>query len=77
MPLFHMPLALAVAIGQTSPLMILVLSVVFLRERVIWQRWAAVLVGFAAVLLVARPGTAGFTSVSYTHLDVYKRQDGR
>lgn len=59
--LFHMPLALAVAIGQTSPLMILVLSVVFLRERVIWQRWAAVLVGFAAVLLVARPGTAGFT----------------
>ncbi len=59
--LFHMPLALAVAIGQTSPLMILVLSVIFLRERVIWQRWAAVLVGFAAVLLVARPGTDGFT----------------
>ncbi len=59
--LFHMPLALAVAIGQTSPLMILALSVVFLRERVGRARWAAVLVGFAAVLLVVRPGGAGFT----------------
>jgi drug/metabolite transporter (DMT)-like permease len=59
--LFHMPLALAVAIGQTAPLMILVLSVAFLHERVAWQRWAAVVVGFAAVLLIARPGTEGFT----------------
>jgi drug/metabolite transporter (DMT)-like permease len=59
--LFHMPLALAVAIGQTSPLMILVLSVAFLRERVAWQRWAAILVGFAAVLLVVRPGGEGFS----------------
>jgi drug/metabolite transporter (DMT)-like permease len=59
--LFHMPLALAVAIGQTAPLMILVLSVAFLRERVAWQRWAAVVVGFAAVLLIARPGTDGFS----------------
>ena len=59
--LFNMPLALAVAIGQTSPLMILALSVVFLREPVAWQRWVAVLVGFAAVLLVVRPGGEGFS----------------
>ena len=59
--LFNMPLALAVAIGQTSPLMILALSVIFLRERVGWQRWAAVVVGFAAVLLVVRPGGEGFS----------------
>ncbi len=59
--LFHMPLALAVAIGQTSPLMILCLSVVFLREQVPWQRWAAVAVGFAAVLLIVRPGSEGFS----------------
>ena len=60
--LFHMPLALAVAIGQTAPLMILALGVVFLREVVPWQRWVAVVVGFAAVLLVARPGTEGFSA---------------
>jgi len=58
--LFHIPLALAVAIGQTAPLMILVLSVAFLRELVPWRRWVAVVVGFAAVLLVVRPGSDGF-----------------
>ena len=57
--LFHMPLSLAVAIGQTAPLMILCLSVLFLRERVPWARWVAVAVGFAAVLLVVRPGSEG------------------
>ncbi len=53
--LFNMPLSLAVAIGQTAPLMMLALSVMFLRERVPWGRWVAVSVGFAAVLLVVRP----------------------
>ena len=59
--LFNMPLSLAVAIGQTSPLIILALSVAFLRERVAWQRWVAFLVGFLAVLLVVRPGSEGFS----------------
>lgn len=59
--LFNMPLALAIAIGQTSPLMILLLSVLFLREQVPAKRWAAMLVGFAAVILVVRPGSQGFT----------------
>ncbi len=59
--LFNMPMALAIAIGQTAPLMILMLSVVFLREQVPWNRWVAMAIGFAAVLLVARPGSAGFS----------------
>jgi len=59
--LFNMPIALAIAVGQTAPLMMLMLSVVFLREHVPWRRWAAMVVGFAAVLLVARPGSDGFT----------------
>ncbi len=59
--LFNMPMALAVAIGQTAPLVMLLLCVLFLREQVPWKRWAAMLVGFAAVLLVARPGSEGFT----------------
>ena len=58
--LFHMPISLAIAIGQTAPLMMLMLSVIFLREVVPWRRWAAMLVGFAAVLLVVRPGSEGF-----------------
>ena len=59
--LFNMPIGLAVAIGQTAPLMMLMLSVLFLGEHVPWRRWAAMFVGFAAVLLVARPGSDGFT----------------
>jgi drug/metabolite transporter (DMT)-like permease len=59
--LFNMPMALAIAIGQTAPLMILMLSVLFLRERVPGNRWVAMFVGFAAVLLVARPGSEGFS----------------
>ncbi len=59
--LFNMPMALAVAIGQTTPLMMLMLSVVVLGEQVPWRRWAAMIVGFAAVLLVARPGSDGFS----------------
>jgi drug/metabolite transporter (DMT)-like permease len=59
--LFNMPMALAVAIGQTAPLMMLMLSVLFLGEHVPWNRWVAMLVGFAAVLLVAHPGSDGFT----------------
>lgn len=58
--LFNMPIALAIAIGQTAPLMMLMLSVVFLREQVPWRRWAAMVVGFTAVLLVVRPGSEGF-----------------
>ena len=60
--LFNMPLSLAVAIGQTAPLMMLALSVMFLRERVPWQRWVAVVVGFGAVLFVVRPGSDGFNA---------------
>ncbi|OJW29800.1 MAG: hypothetical protein BGO51_00385 [Rhodospirillales bacterium 69-11] len=59
--LFNMPMALAIAIGQTAPLMMLMLSVLFLREHVPWRRWTAMLVGFTAVLLVARPGSDGFS----------------
>ena len=54
-----LPLATATVLGFTMPLFLTALSVVFLGERVGWRRWAAVVVGFAGVLLVARPGAGG------------------
>ena len=51
-----MPLADAVAIGFSSPLFLTVLSIPLLGERVGRHRWAAVLVGFAGVLLMVRAG---------------------
>lgn len=59
--LFQMPLAEAVAINMVVPLIVVALAVVFLGEQVRWQRWAAVLVGFAGMLLVVRPGGNAFT----------------
>lgn len=59
--LFQMPLAEATAINMVAPLIMVMLAVVFLREQVSLQRWAAVLVGFAGMLLVVRPGGEAFT----------------
>jgi drug/metabolite transporter (DMT)-like permease len=52
----HIPLADATAIGFVSPLLVTALSVPLLREPVGIRRWIAVIVGFASVLLIIRPG---------------------
>ncbi len=54
-----MPLGDAVAIMFTAPILLTALAVPLLGERVGWRRWAAVLVGFAGVLVVIRPGGEG------------------
>lgn len=51
-----MPLADVHAVAAASPLLVVALSVVMLGERVGPRRWIAVLVGFAGVLLIVRPG---------------------
>ena len=53
-----LPLADASAIYLAAPICVTGLSALFLGERVDWQRWAAVLVGFAGVLIALRPGGA-------------------
>jgi drug/metabolite transporter (DMT)-like permease len=59
--LFHMPLAEAIAINMAAPLIMVLFAAVFLREQLRWQRMAAVLAGFAGMLLVVRPGGSNFT----------------
>ncbi len=48
-------LAEATAITMLAPLIITALSIVFLKEKVGWRRWSAILVGFAGILLVLQP----------------------
>ena len=80
-----MELATAVAIFFVSPLVITVFSVIFLRERVGPWRWAAILVGFAGVLIVMRPGTEAFApaallplfaAVAYASIHMITRRIG-
>ncbi|THF62735.1 DMT family transporter [Pseudothauera rhizosphaerae] len=54
--LARMPLAETNAIVFTAPLLVTLLARPILGERIGALRWAAVLVGFAGVLLIVRPG---------------------
>lgn len=58
--LSQLPIADATATSFVSPLFVTALSIPMLGERVGWRRWLATLVGLAGVLIVVRPGGAGF-----------------
>jgi drug/metabolite transporter (DMT)-like permease len=55
-----LPLTTVIAIVFTSPIFVALLSVPMLGERVGRRRWVTVVVGFVGVLLIVRPGAAGF-----------------
>lgn len=57
-------LATASAILQAAPLFVTLGAVVFFGEKVGWRRWSAILAGFFGVLLIVRPGMAGFEPAS-------------
>lgn len=52
-----LPLAEAVALFFTSPIFVTILAAAFLREKVSWKSWAAVIAGFLGVLIILRPGS--------------------
>ncbi|MBT7760139.1 MAG: DMT family transporter [Rhodospirillaceae bacterium] len=54
-----MPLAENVAVAFVGPIFVTALAPLILAERVGWRRWTAVLVGFAGVLVMLRPGGDG------------------
>jgi drug/metabolite transporter (DMT)-like permease len=60
MGLAALPLADVEAIRFSGPLMITFLSVVMLGEKVGPRRWLALIIGFAGVLLIVRPGSTTF-----------------
>jgi drug/metabolite transporter (DMT)-like permease len=60
MGLAALPLAEIAAIKFSTPLMITLLSVILLKEKVRFQRWLALIVGFIGVLIIVQPGSASF-----------------
>lgn len=58
----HLPLAQAIALSYSTPLFVTIAAVIFLQEHVRARRWAAVLIGFAGVLVILRPGSDSFTT---------------
>ena len=57
-------LSSASAILQATPLVVVAGAALIFGERVGWRRWLAILVGFAGVLIILRPGLEGFTVAS-------------
>ena len=57
-------LAATSAILQATPLVVVAGAALIFGERVGWRRWTAILVGFAGVLVILRPGVEGFTPLS-------------
>ena len=53
-------ISVVAAVFQATPLVITMGAALFLGEQVGWRRWSAILVGFAGVLMIIRPGLAGF-----------------
>lgn len=55
-----MPIGEATALSFTTPLFTTILAVLVLRETVGLRRWSALVIGFAGVLIMLRPGVAAF-----------------
>ncbi len=54
----HAPLADVTALGFTKVIFTVLLAIALFGEVVGWRRWLAVLVGFAGVVIMVRPGSA-------------------
>lgn len=54
------PFSTVAAVFQATPLAITAAAALFLGEKVGWRRWCAVVAGFVGVLMIIRPGFAGF-----------------
>ena len=50
------PIAEVTALGFTAPIFATLLSILLLRERIRFRRWAAIAVGFIGTLVILRPG---------------------
>lgn len=56
----YMPLADTFAIYFVEPFILTCLSAVFLKEKVGWRRWLAIVVGFGGAMIVIQPSFAAF-----------------
>lgn len=58
------PLSVASAILQATPLVVVAGAALIFGEKVGLWRWALTILGFAGVLVILRPGLAGFDALS-------------
>jgi drug/metabolite transporter (DMT)-like permease len=59
--LAYVPIADLTALGQTSPLLLLIGAMLFFKERLSGLQVALIILAFAGALMVAQPGADGFS----------------
>jgi drug/metabolite transporter (DMT)-like permease len=59
--LANMPIADATALGQVTPLIVLIGASLLFGERITWLRWALIGCGFIGAILVAQPTGEGIS----------------
>ena len=56
----YLSLISTITIFQIGPLIIVIFSVIFLKENVGYRRWLSVIIGFSGTLFILKPGTTMF-----------------
>ena len=56
----YLSLADAHSIGASTPIIVVVFSIIFLKEKVTAKIWIAIFIGFLGVLIIMRPGLSIF-----------------
>ncbi len=64
----YLPLADAHSIGSLAPIIVVILSVIILKEYVSYKTWIAIFIGFIGVLIIMRPGLSIFDPKSFIPL---------
>lgn len=64
MALVHLALPNVSAVFQATPLAMTAAAAIFLGEKVGPRRWIAIAIGFVGVMIIVRPGLAGFEPAS-------------
>ena len=60
----YLPLAEVVSISFAAPVFVTIFSILYLKEKVGFKRWFAVISGLIGVLIITKPGTALFNIYS-------------
>ena len=60
----YLSLADAHSIGALTPIVVVIFSFIFLKEKISLKIWIAVFIGFIGVLIVMRPGLSVFNPMS-------------
>ncbi|MFC5384740.1 DMT family transporter [Aquamicrobium segne] len=57
----YLPLADVMSFYMAGPIYVALLSHIFLKEKVGWRRWLAIILGFCGVLVMLNPSSAALT----------------